>query len=83
MTQEQFLPEVGEQCSMGVAYNESGACDQQAWCNNEDRYCYELCDDTDTRKNQEIPRKDKYWCDYGDEVWKRPCKCIVDTMLTP
>ena len=37
-------------------------------CDSTDQYCYEECTDTDTRAGDDIPRKDGYWCDYGEEV---------------
>tara|TARA_B100000609_G_C17221951_1_gene440769 strand:- start:1255 stop:3522 length:2268 start_codon:yes stop_codon:yes gene_type:complete len=44
-----------------------GRCAKGAWCSRRENRCYETCLDTPTRSGNRIPRKNRYFCDYGNE----------------
>jgi hypothetical protein len=56
---------IGQSCANGQCVD-GGACDIK------DKMCYETCYDTATRKAADIPRIDKYHCDYGNEIPIKP-----------
>ena len=44
-------------------------CNPYSWCGN-DKKCYESCYDTDQRKGSDVPRVNKYNCNYGNDTFK-------------
>jgi hypothetical protein len=60
-------PQPGEPCH--TLKNGRLACGGNTWCSTsrKEPICEEACHNTATRKARQIPRKFKYFCDYGKE----------------
>jgi hypothetical protein len=59
--QPRSLPRTGQRCTS------NNRCARGNWCHGREKRCYEMCVGTALRGGNHIPRRNRYFCNYGRE----------------